>query len=367
MNQSEIIKKEVAAFFICAVMVIFYVSGCSFPGESPSGTSLLPPYDVYAELSGGSIIIRWTEAENADHYIVYRSVIENGFSPVSGGLITGTMWYDTSFPFDIGISYAVKSEKKGSFSPLSEPSRLMAVNSSFYFVQNISASVLSTVSGIHLSWDLHPEAEQYAVYRYNSKYDTSPVLLAEPVGNEYGDSGALNEKPYFYRVTWKAEGLEIGLNGPFVFGLYSEDAIDIREPENNDWHNFEQETTSVFSPENPLYTFSFSDGIGGSVRDIDWYKYRGDPQLVNVTITLTKGFSSSFLTNPDTLLFFQFFYNNELKMKQKVTDPSQDFLFYQSDFEGAPGPVDLYFCIFPEADPDKNIIETYNITITHEF
>lgn len=246
------------------------------------------PANVIVARQGLDLKITWSTANGADEYEVLRRYGANG-QFTTRTVTAGTSYLDTDFDGSKQIQYAVKSIKDGI------PSQGTRSNIISNYVQNITAGLFKSTDSIPLSWDIHPEVpDAYRVYRYTSKDPVQePVFLGEVAINQFTDAAADPETSpaintaYFYRVTWIKDGIENGENGPYTFGIYST-KIDTNET-GDDKEKAKAIAKNAAALEACIY--SFGDGIGGVVADIDWYKYSkpaGSGEMVCLIVHLPK-------------------------------------------------------------------------------
>ncbi len=353
---------KIRTIFLLILSISIYIS-CSDPtggsGSDPgTETGISAPNNVTVAVDGDTMVISWNSLSGVEYYKIYRKVGSGDYELISSG-VTSNTYTDMTVPPDSYVQYAVRSFSPIYQSPLSEPSDPISI-----YVQRLKASLLEYNDRITISWNKHPEAESYRVYRGLSEVDT-PVEVAEFSSSDdtvsYSDiktasNNISEEQPYFYRITWEKEGSEYGAYSPMVMGVFTNN-IDYDEPDNDDYVTLPDNTYTPSSA-NPPLIYSFSDGAGGSEADIDWYRYHGDPENVTVNIDLTSG---DFYDNE---LKIRFFYNNEYLAPQDINNGENTYLF---DFQGATGTVNLYFKVYPVVSSSRNVIGSYYVEIKNEL
>lgn len=229
-------------------------------------------------------------------------------------------------------------------------------------IENLKVTVLDATDDINLTWQVNDDADSYNIYRYLSKTDSNPVSFTSS-HNEYFDTSALYDTPYFYKVACVSGGIERGYS-EMVFGLYRSEKDEF-EP-NNLFSEIEQTAASVpiINQTFNAMIYSCPDGTGSVESDVDWYKYHGPVKSIFIDVDI----SSSDLNDGDLKIIFYF--EGNYKNEEDILIGSNEFSFEGADYDGASGDADVYFKIFVDessVDKSKNILETYSIQLRDSF
>jgi fibronectin type 3 domain-containing protein len=347
--------------FIILISIIFYLFCFSCGG--PGATGAVAPSNVTASRNGEDIHVSWSSVAGADSYRVYRRENNGPFTGISGD-IPMTTYTDSACPKDAVIAYTVRSVA-GSKESLSAP----ASNSVAAWVQNINISKLYYADRISLSWDIHPEdPEEFRVYRYESGASIVPQKTYTGILNNFFDdvydaasNPIVEEDMYYYRVTWVDHGIEYGNDSPLEFGLYSS-RIDENEP-NETADNAVSLGLNLSASASIIY--SYGTAVGSNDEDIDWYRYSGTAgEAFYVNVDIPADADSKDFTPGE--LYIRFFYNDAYIGPGQIVNPGSNvFLF--DDFQGATGPVDVFFEIYTSVATIKDVIDQYEISVTDEL
>lgn len=351
------------------VLLLALLTACPNPtGQGGGGSSdssagdPATPGQVVASFSGGGITVSWNSVPGAGEYRVYRKDGLLSYELVGSG--GETSFRDESYPKDVSVQYAVKSVSAGVSSPLSSPSESLSE-----WVRNLRVSRLEHVGKIRLSWQKQEQAEQYIVYRAESRRNT-PVEIARfsssdgtvEFDDESGDPNAelpVVDTPYFYQVRWIKAGVEYGASSPSRLGVYSA-TVDTGEPLNNDMATL-GEGSFVFDPGSKPILYSFGDGDGGVESDTDWYKYEGQRgEVVTAKITELNAFSQG-------ELMVEFRWSDGILKSESLPAGGEATCTIPPVESGPPQDADLFFRLRPATGSTVNKIGTYSITITNDF
>ena len=239
----------------------------------------------------------------------------------------------------------------------SDPGKKATDNPTLPVIENLNSSILQYDKKINLSWT-KPDGftGTYKIYRYTSVLQTLSYVSFDSSINEYNDTSAVQNTPYFYRVTCVLDGEEGYKNDNPSLGILSLNTnyVDIYEP--NDKYELITGNSTVFSKDPVIY--SISDGNSGVIGDIDWYKYKGiDDLLVNIVVP-NNDFN-------DGDIKVSFYYNGTYQSEHEIkTNGVDNNLSYTSPVN--PGTeFEVFFKVWVNTgtvNVTKNIIQTYSIT-----
>jgi hypothetical protein len=345
-----------ALVFILFILVFF--AACPSPNSGSIGPVLDPPKNVFAGFENNIPKVSWDAASDADQYLVYRKAGDGPFLPVEN--VGSTSFTDTSFPKDKKLQYAVQSRQNDIFSNLSSPSNYISL-----YVQNVRATQLEYTDKIRVTWDIHPDpVVSFKVYRYLSKDGQNPQIYFDISDNYFEDTasnGIQAGTPYFYRVSWVDGDGEHGKDGFYSLGVFN-GLTDIGEP-NNDVSEAKDlsfvSDIKEFSVDASI--FSFSDGIGSSMSDTDWYVFKktsGESRTLFVTVNFPSG--SQF----NGKLRLRFFHNGQFEGSGAQTLYADN---KPALFDLAAGADTVYFVVDSNIPSTYSLIESYTITTSYEM
>ncbi len=320
---------------------------------------LLSKRDVHAETYNNSIRVSWTTNIDELKYEVYKSINHGQYNYI--GECSLGEYTDNNVSAGNDYQYYVIIYHSDGLVEVSDYSNIAYLPTGDYMIGGLlNASVLTYNNKIALSWNAVNGVTGYAVYRYFSKTDTDPVRLTTSANN-FDDISCLTGVPYFYKVACIVNEREYLKNDYFAFGLYYTN-VDYYEPDNNDISNMIDDTTTIFDEENPPVIYSVTDGLGNTLEDIDFYKYRGPVQMVFVYITLPSGTPFN-----DGELTFRWYFNGSYYGSAEPINTGTVNMFSFDDFGVTSGTVDLYCEVIINTASGINKVGSYNMEITTGF
>ena len=329
------------------------------------------PSDVSAGQMGGQaqILVEWTAVDGAESYQVYR-IVGIG-DPVNVGQVTNNLFVDSDFPIGEAVAYRIRAGRAGQLSVLSEASNSITVAAQSVVVGDVEASVLEFDDRIRIRWaplvveDVTPS---YTVQRFLSADDSSPQAeftdhaeFSQGADGKlyYDDLSAQSQQPYFYRVVWADQTETPGDASDAAIGFYHAGADDHFYEPNDDRLQLGDSST-LFPDGTELVIYRVIDA-GETYDDVDWYVYRGVPQLVKVTVTLPAASELS------AQLEFDFYYSGTTTLGYSPLSGSVTNYFQPSSFgTDPPNEVVLFFRLRPKAAAGE-LIGVYTISVTHEY
>lgn len=235
-------------------------------------------------------------------------------------------------------------------------------------ITGLHAYILQSPNHIRLDWGM-VDNSNYNIYRYKLQSDAIPDLIIQNhTTNEYEDNTAINNTPYYYKVSSVKNGTEGALSN-FIFGLKS-NIIDGFENNNNlsDFQNNNAGLPLDIEYDAIIYSCK-KDNIGGIETDYDWYKYRGKAEYFEITVTL----EDTDFDNDDIKLQFRYESsdNNIIEKNFLINDNASTVCGFGNigDYDNDVGndPVNVYFRIYVDennVDKTNNIVENYHFEIS---
>ena len=323
----------------------------------------------YAADGRGAITVTWENLD--DSYVLYRRYGSGSWVLVA--TVSATSEYtDKAYTSVFSaenqqtFQYAVKGLKGTSESAMS-----VASNATAPIVLNTAAAVLTDTDKIELSWDSHPEAQSYRVYRMAKAPDAGGVpsqvaSIAATSGNSiswYDVPASAGEEPlsstiYYYLVTWVRDGTEYGMDDGFYRpGAYSRVGVDRYEP-NDDWTSLSADDSLFYAAQPPII-YEIGDGYGNVVRDADWYRHEtpaGQACKVLVTLPADTPFQDGELT-------LRFYSEGTLFAEQPIyrgSEGTNEFWFSPTVSSGSQA---VFFSVRTKLATQRNVIGTYSVKI----
>lgn len=157
-------------------------------------------------------------------------------------------------------------------------------------IAGFSASKYVEPGAITLTWRTVLGADQYKIYRYESRDETSlsgdplyftdntPDLVDEAETIDIINDAANHDKVFFYKIAYFIDGVE-SEKSDFVYGVCNADRDSLEPQSDTKPKPFPEAGQTVFkddilSPPYVLTLYSYPDGTGSEVSDVDWYKFR---------------------------------------------------------------------------------------------
>jgi len=225
-------------------------------------------------------------------------------------------------------------------------------------VGNLDASVLKHTGKIDVTWSFHEDASYYKIYRYNSKADQNPVsFITESNINFYEDKttneyGPLIDTPYYYKVSIIEGSYEHPQTSAFAFGIFSS-VVDLFEPNDRYYPPIHDEAKNLIpGVEETAVLYSFADGDGAYMEDVDWYSFSGNGDCIAVIVTMQE--YSPLIGN----IQLSIHEGNEYLLNDNVNtiyiEDSTDFIFrIEFCIAGNDQLIDLYFIEVEYEKPEK--------------
>jgi|GEM_PF-608354 len=168
-----------------------------------------PPSGLSAGTSGG-ISLSWGGSSGAAGYHVYRATSTNGpFSRISGSLIGGTSFTDSSASSGVTYTYMVRAVKlevagSGSYFNASQGIFINASTSgSTPTLPGVPANLAATPGNaqVSLTWSASSGAASYNVKRSNTNGSGYTTITSGVGSTSYTNTGLTNGTAYFYVVS----------------------------------------------------------------------------------------------------------------------------------------------------------------------
>lgn len=189
-------------------------------------------------------------------------------------------------------------------------------------IKDFTASKMSTLGRINLSWTSIKGVSEYTIYKYSKANEDFILKEISFIDEEPEKVKSLKfidddflflkdfNKPFFYKISYLSPVGESEDNvetnkSRFKYGVFGE-TIDPFEPKNNDKPK-DSALSSIFDNQNPNI-YSFPDGNNGIVSDVDWYKLRISPCSFDLKFQVI---DSSNIKNGDVVLQFQYKHEGE--------------------------------------------------------